>query len=174
MKGKNISVRALEPSDADLLYLWENNQSLWPVSFTQVPFSRFILGEFVNSAHQDIYTNRQLRLMVDDNASGETIGILDLFEFDPQHARCGVGIFILETKRNKGYASECIAMIKNYCFETLLLKQVYAHVNSSNKGSLGLFEKAGFEKAGLKKCWHKTGLNSFEDVWFMQCINQGD
>jgi diamine N-acetyltransferase len=174
MKGKNISVRALEPSDADLLYLWENNQALWPVSFTQVPFSRFILEEFVNSAHQDIYTNRQLRLMVDDNESDETIGILDLFEFDPQHARCGVGIFILESNRNRGFASECIDMIKNYCFHTLLLKQLYAHVNCSNKGSLGLFEKAGFEKTGLKKCWHKTGLNTFEDVWFLQCINKGD
>ena len=52
-------MRALEPIDADLLYKWENNQVLWPVSFTQIPFSKFILEDFVNASHQDIYTNKQ-------------------------------------------------------------------------------------------------------------------
>lgn len=174
LKGNFITLRALEPSDGDLLYKWENNMALWSVSYTQVPFSKFMLEEFVNTAHQDIYTNKQLRLMINLNDSGETIGIIDLFEFEPQHARCGVGIYIHETFRGKGHATDCIEAIKKYCFNTLLLKQVYVHINSSNAGSIMLFEKAGFEKSGLKKSWHKTGLNSFEDVWFLQCINNGD
>src|SRR5579872_991368 len=97
LKGNIVALRALEPSDADLLYRWENNRDLWPVSLTQIPFSKFILEEFVNSAHYDIYTNKQLRLMVNKAQSGETIGILDLFEFEPQHLRCGVGIYINES-----------------------------------------------------------------------------
>ena len=91
LKGENISIRALEPSDADLLYKWENNYTLWEVSNTQTPFSKAVLDEFVNTAYQDIYTNKQLRLMVCKSDAQETIGIIDLFEFDPQHARCGVG-----------------------------------------------------------------------------------
>jgi diamine N-acetyltransferase len=174
LKGNTISVRALEPSDANLLYIWENNTDLWPVSFTQIPFSKFILEEFVTSAHNDIHTSKQLRLMINSLESKETVGIIDLFEFDPQHMRCGVGIYIHTSYRKNGAANECIALIKQYCFSTLFLKQIYAHVNSSNANSLGLFEKAGFEKAGLKKCWSKTGLNNYEDVWFLQCINSGD
>jgi diamine N-acetyltransferase len=174
LKGKITSIRALEPADADLLYRWENDQALWPVSFTQVPFSRFILEEFVNAAHNDIYINKQLRLMVNDLVSGETIGIIDLFEFEPGHARCGVGIYINESSRQKGHAAECIDMIKNYCFSILHLKQLFVHVNVTNTPSINLFEKAGFEKNGLKKCWNKTGLNTYEDVWFLQCINKLD
>jgi diamine N-acetyltransferase len=174
IRGKQISLRALEPSDADILYRWENNQALWPVSFTQVPFSRFILEEFVSAAYQDIYTNKQLRLMINTIDGDKTIGIIDLFEFEPQHARCGLGIYIEESSRKKGYAVEAIEAVKDYCFRTLMLKQVYAHINKTNEGSLALFEKAGFEKSCLKKSWHKTGLNTFEDVWFLQCINQGD
>lgn len=34
-----------------------------------------------------------------------------------------------------------------------------------------LFEKAGFEKTGIKKAWNKTSLNHFEDAWFLQLIN---
>jgi diamine N-acetyltransferase len=173
LKGNTISLRALEPSDADLLYRWENDQSIWPVSLTQVPFSKFVLDEFVNSAYYDIYTNKQLRLMVSRVSDEKTIGIIDLFEFEPQHARCGVGIYINEAFRKEGYASECIELIKKYCFTTLLLKQLYVHVNESNKASAGLFEKAGFEKSGVKKCWNRTGINTYEDVWFFQCINKG-
>jgi diamine N-acetyltransferase len=174
LKGNHVSIRALEPSDANQLYNWENNMSLWPVSFTQIPFSKFILEEFVTSAHHDIYTTKQLRLMVNSIETNETIGIIDLFEFDPQHLRCGVGIYIHDTFRKKGAASECIELIKQYCFSTLFLKQIYAHVNSSNTNSLAVFEKSGFEKSGLKKCWNKTGINDYEDVWFLQCINAGN
>ena len=92
LKGKHISLRALEPSDADLLYRWENNRSLWPVSFTQIPFSKFILEEFVNSAHNDLYTNKQVRFILTDLVTNDSAGIIDLFEFDPQHPPIGLGI----------------------------------------------------------------------------------
>lgn len=171
LKGSSVSIRALEPSDANLLYKWENDMSLWPVSFTQIPFSKFILEEFVTSAHNDIYTSKQLRLMVNDCVTQETVGIIDLFDFDPQHLRCGLGIYIQDAYRSKGCALEAIELMKQYCFNILFLKQVYAHVNASNTASLNLFEKAEFEKSGLKKSWHKTGVNSYEDVWFLQSVN---
>jgi diamine N-acetyltransferase len=174
LKGNTVALRALEPGDADLLYHWENDQDLWSVSFTQIPFSKFVLEEFVNAAHQDIYTNKQLRLMVQHIESGHTIGTVDLFDFEPRHLRSGLGIYITDAKRQQGCATEAIALAKHYAFNTLLLKQVYVHVNSSNAASLALFEKAGFEKSGLKKCWNRTGQQSYEDVWFLQCIHEGN
>ncbi|WP_317896606.1 GNAT family N-acetyltransferase [Aurantibacillus circumpalustris] len=173
LSGNLISLRALEPSDAEILYRWENNRDIWPVSFTQIPFSKFILEEFTNASHADIYTNKQLRLMVNKLNSNDTIGMIDLFDFDAQHQRSGLGIYIYETFRKSGCALECVELIKDYCFKTLLLKQLFVHINESNPASVALFEKAGFEKSGLKKSWTKTGLNSYEDVWFMQCINKG-
>ena len=92
LKGRLIYLRALEPGDADLLYRWENNMKLWQVSFTQVPFSRFILEEFVNAAHQDIYTNKQLRLMCCSVATDENLGVVVVFEFYVMHIRGGLGI----------------------------------------------------------------------------------
>lgn len=174
LKGKYVSIRALEPSDAQLLYTWENNRSLWSVSFTQLPFSKFILDEFVNMAHHDLYTNKQTRFIILNTNSHEPIGIIDLFDFEPQHARIGLGIFIHESFRRNGFALETIQLIKSYCFETLLLKQVYVHISESNTASIDLFEKCGFQKSGLKKSWHKTGLNTYENVWFMQFVQEGD
>ena len=174
LKTKNIYLRAVEPKDADVLYEWENDRSIWVVSNTQIPFSKFVLEEFSNSSHQDIYTNKQLRLMVNETESGKTVGCIDIFEFDPQHARAGVGIYIHKDFREKGLASECLQLIIDYAFKTLHLKQIYSHINASNQASLNLFIKNGFEKTALKKSWHKTSLHLFEDVWFLQLINYGD
>lgn len=171
IKGSLIALRAIEPTDLKLLFDWENNIDLWSVSNSQVPFSNYLLEEFVNAAHQDIYTNKQLRLMITTLSSNQTIGVIDLFDFEPQHARCGIGIFIDEQFRGQGFAKQSIELIKTYAFSILHLKQIYVHVNASNKTSIALFEHNGFEKNGVKKCWHKTGLNTFEDVWFLQCFN---
>src|SRR5690606_14418096 len=122
-------------------------------------------------AFNDIYTNKQLRLMACRNEDQQPLGVIDLFDFEPQHARCGLGVYINDKFRQNGYATECLELVKNYGFGILHLRQIYAHVNVSNTSSLGLFIKCGFEKSGLKKCWHKTGLSSYEDVWFLQCLN---
>lgn len=174
LEGNSIVLRALEPSDADLLYRWENDPEVWPVSFTQIPFSRFVLEEFVNAAFNDIYTNKQLRLIACRRSDHAPVGLIDLFDFDPQHDRCGLGIYIHGAYRRQGFASECLELMKEYCFRTLHMNQLYAHINASNESSLNLFLKAGFEKSGLKKGWNKTGRNRFEDVWFMQCLHPVD
>ena len=49
--GELIQLRALEPEDLNRLYKWENDSSIWSVSGTLMPFSKFILEEFVNQAH---------------------------------------------------------------------------------------------------------------------------
>ena len=109
--GELIQLRALEPSDLKLLYRWENDSAVWSVSGTLVPFSKFVLEEFVNQAHQDIYTNKQVRLMIDlkyvDDEDSEDevkcIGCVDLFDFDPKNKRAGVGILIAnQADRGKG------------------------------------------------------------------------
>ena len=65
LKNKNIELRAMEPSDVDLLYQWENNEALWHLSNTLAPFSRFVLDQYVMNSHKDIFTSKQLRLMID-------------------------------------------------------------------------------------------------------------
>jgi diamine N-acetyltransferase len=172
IKGEHISLRAMEHDDIELLYEWENNIELWHVSNTQTPFSRHVLREFVENSQYDIYTNKQLRLMVVENSTSETIGTIDFFEFDVQHTRVGVGIYIHQNYTGKGYAFESLQLAINYCFNILHLKQVYSIVNANNAPSLKLFEKANFEKTGLKKSWNKTALNHYEDAWFLQLINE--
>ena len=62
LKGTNIYLRALEPEDLEFIYAIENNESVWEVSNTQTPYSRFLIRQYFGNAHQAIYGAEQLRL----------------------------------------------------------------------------------------------------------------
>ena len=92
LDDSEILLRALEPSDVDVLYRWENDTTIWGVSTTIAPFSKETLRRYIEDV-QDIYEAKQLRLMIADKKSGNTIGTIDLFDFDAHNRRAGIGIF---------------------------------------------------------------------------------
>jgi len=155
LEGKNLILRALEPTDVDVLYEWENNEKLWHLSNSITPFSRFTLEQYVLNSNQDIYTIKQLRLMIDKKESDQNnpIGSIDLFDFDPTNRRAGIGILISEVEQNKGYAAEALELLINYCFNILQLHQIYCNISEDNQASLRLFKKHNFTSIGLKKDW---------------------
>ena len=73
LSNDKITLRAMEPSDIDLIYKWENDTSLWTVSDTVAPYSREALMLYIANCANDIYANKQLRLMVTLTATGETV-----------------------------------------------------------------------------------------------------
>ncbi len=175
LTGKNIKLRAIEPSDLEVLYEWENDPENWLVSNTRAPFSRHTLRRYIETSHQDIYEARQLRLMIDRNppVSGEppTVGIIDLFDFDPLHLRAGVGILIARKgDRMQGLASEALSLLVDFAFDSLHLHQLYCNVPEDNDASLKLFRKMGFREAGRKKDWIRNRL-TWLDVFLLQKIN---
>lgn len=169
--AENIALRALESSDLDFLYQCENNVNNWIVSSTLVPFSKYILEQYLINSQYDIYTNKQLRLIIQTNKNKTPIGAIDLFDFDPYHLRAGVGILIENTnQRQKGYATEALKLLINYAFKHLNLHQLYCNILEKNIHSIKLFTNQGFQIKGEKKEWIKTP-NGWENQFFLQLIN---
>lgn len=166
--GKNISLRALEPEDIDFLFLTENNELFWEVSSTQVPFSKYLLKQYINNAHQDIYEAKQYRFII-CNTENVPVGMIDLFDFNPQHNRVGIGILLLPQYENKGYATETLELVIDYAFQYLNIHQLYANITSENKKSIALFEKLNFKLVGTKKDWIYTN-KQYKDELLYQLI----
>ncbi|SFU37759.1 diamine N-acetyltransferase [Pustulibacterium marinum] len=152
LKGKYCYLRALEPEDLEFLYYVENDELVWEVSETVTPYSRFVLKQYLENSHRDIYDVKQLRLAI-VSQNDQLAGFIDLFDFDPKNARVGVGIIVAEMFRGQGLAKEALAMITNYCFQKLNLHQVYANITEDNLASKKLFESQDFELFGVKKDW---------------------
>ena len=85
LENDKIKLRALEPEDAELLYIWENDTDVWQAGETLIPFSRHTLLQYVANASPDIFEAKQLRLMIDSKEKEipVTIGTIDLFDFNP-------------------------------------------------------------------------------------------
>jgi diamine N-acetyltransferase len=165
-----ISLRALEPDDLDLLFSVENDSHFWEISNTLAPYSRDLLGKYLKNAHQDIYEAKQVRLVISRKSDNCILGLADLFDFNPQHNRAGIGILILKKYQQQGYASKALQVFVNYAFEHLDIHQLYANIPVTNKGSLHLFHKFNFQQIGIQKEWIKV-KGKFHDVILLQLIN---
>ena len=170
LEHDHISLRALEPEDLEILYRWENDPSIWHLSGTLVPYSRYVLKQYLQNAGKDIFELKQLRLIIELREEKRPVGAIDLFDFDPHNRRAGVGVLVAEqSDRGKGYAGEALELLTNYCFEVLDLHQLWCNVAASNKASLQLFTAASFTLVGEKRDWIKKG-SGFENELLLQCI----
>lgn len=170
LKGKHIYLRALEPEDLEFVYQVENDESIWHLSQTQTPYSRFLIKQYLENAQQDIYEAKQLRLVI-CNTNNAALGLIDIFDFDFKNKRAGIGIVITEPQsRGKGYGSEALSLLIDYCFERLQMHQLYCNISEENKASFKLFKDKGFEIIGLKKDWNHTN-EGFKNEYLLQLIN---
>ncbi|GHV57189.1 N-acetyltransferase [Bacteroidia bacterium] len=168
LKNDTVSLRALEPEDLDWLYRWENDPELWQYGPTLAPYSRFTLRDYLSNAlSQDIFQSRQLRLMIVENSSQQPIGTVDLYDIDPIHLRAGIGILLDAAYRGKKLSPQVLELMHEYASCILLLHQLYAYVPENNPSSYKLFQRSGYEEAGVLKSWLKTA-EGYQDVHFMQ------
>lgn len=167
LQNDEIRLRALEPEDLDRLYRWENDSTLWSVSNTLAPYSQYVLREYIAESRRDIYDLKQLRLMIEITAEQKTIGMIDLFDFDPHNRRAGVGILIDPACQQKGWATEALRLLIGYAFSFLKLHQLYAHIPATNERSRSLFLRCGFKETGCLTDWI-TADEGYEDVIVMQ------
>jgi diamine N-acetyltransferase len=172
LQGENIYLRALEPEDLEFVYAIENDESIWEISNTIIPYSKFLIRQYLENAHQDIYEAKQLRLAICKKENSTAIGLIDLFDFDVRNKRAGVGIIIQnEIDRNGGFGKEALKLVIDYVFEHLQLHQLYANIGTENKASLALFTTFGFEKIGVKKDWNFI-RDAFQDEAIFQLIKK--
>lgn len=180
-KLPDIKLRAIEPEDIEFLYGIENDPELWNAGATNVPYSRYALCDYLANTRNDIYADRQLRLMIEDlglaecttvenrggNLQTNTLGIVDLINFDPRHMRAEIGIVIQKKYRRKGYASSALIKTIHYSRQILHMHQLYSIISVNNEASMRLFEKAGFtHKATLKEWLNEDG--KYQDACLMQ------
>lgn len=161
-----VHLRAMEPEDLDLLYKVENDQEIWCVGATNVPYSRYALHNYMAAATGDIYSDKQVRLMI-ENVDRETVGMVDLVNFNPQHQRAEVGIVIKKPYRGKGYARSAMDLLVDYSHRVLHLHQLYAVVCSDNATSLRLFRDLGFQSEMRLHDWLFDG-DAYKDALVMQ------
>lgn len=172
IKGKKVYLRQMEPSDASILLLWENNTDNWRVSGTEVPYYMHEMQQFIANA-SDVRTNKQLRLIICDISSDLAIGTLDLFDIHFKNKRAGVGILIGESQhRGKGYALESLTLLEAYAKCHLGIINLFCGVHADNDASIQLFEKANYKHIGTRLNWYLEEKKYTDELLFQRIIEE--
>ena len=168
MHNDTLRLRALEPTDLDLLYAWENDAAVWTVSDTAAPYSRQVLWQYLENYTGDIYQSRQLRLMIELN-DGTAVGTVDFFHYDPLNNRAEMGLLIAPEHRGHGYGQMALQLARDYAAQHIGMRQLYVYIRTDNTTCLKLFQNFGFEQCGVLKSWVKRG-RQYHDVALLQLL----
>lgn len=165
-----IYLRAVEPEDLDVMYEMENNPAYWDISSFNVPYSRYTLKQYIENSCNDIYADKQLRLMIVLKPDNQVIGTIDITDYCPMHARGFVGIAVRKEYRHQNYAADALGLLLDYAFSFLSFNQLCAFIPADNEASIHLFSTNGFERSGLLKEWLRSG-ETYRDVVVLQRLN---
>lgn len=161
-----VRLRAMEPEDLDFLYAMENDKEVWDVGCTNVPYSRYVLHDYIANASNDIYADGQVRMVMEDR-SGNRVGLVDVFNFDASNRRAEVSVVVMTEYRGRGLARDAVRQVCHYALRTLHLHQLYAIIATDNVASQQLFSETGFTGRNVLKEWLFDGM-TYKDAIVMQ------
>ncbi len=166
LQNEHICLRKVEPQDLPFLYLVENDDTQWRDASTHNPLSQKDLRDYIESSTGDIFRDGQLRLIIEERITADnesltahnsqlttTIGVADLFDFDPLARKAALGLYILPEARGKHIAEQTVRLLEEYAFSFLHLRQLYAIISVANKPCVRLFERLGYNKSAHLLLW---------------------
>ena len=95
---------------------------------------------------------------------------MDLFEFDPQNRRAGVGIIISPPYRRHGFAVDALRSVERYAAEFLHMHQLWCSVAADNEPSLALFHRAGYAECGRRREWILTQSGAIDEILMQKIL----
>lgn len=173
LSDSGYRLRAPEMKDLDVMFQIENMPEMWMFSDVTGPYSKKILEEYIQNNQNDLFLDRQLRMMIEDSEEN-VVGIVDIFDYNPLNSRAEVGIAIHSSCRGKGVGKIALSLLTDFCFDYLGIHQLYAYIDVDNAACCAVFEACHYERVGIIKDWMLGLKRKYRDVWFVQQINPSE
>lgn len=170
LRSERLRLRAFEPSDAPLLYEWEQGGDSWDSSTVLQPLSLSFFETYLAESSNSIVTKGELALMIEVLPEAKPIGYLQFLGFDSISRRVGLGLYIHSSARRQGYAREVMLLAQDYAFNHLGVRMLYADILASNEACCRLFEALGYEHTATLKSWHFS-QGVYHDLRYYQLWN---
>ena len=153
IKGKKITLRAIEEKDLELLHKWANDPDIWHLlGGWHFPSSMDYMQEWFKKEKND---NLNHRFAIDTPDSG-IIGTANLIDIDWKNKNAFHGMMLGDKDiRGKGYGSDTIMTMMKYAFEELGLQRLDGSMIEYNKISLSIYcKKLGWKEEGRQRNWY--------------------
>jgi [ribosomal protein S5]-alanine N-acetyltransferase len=164
LTSERLQLRWLDMSDAPALYAMFADEEA--TRYLSMPAWQTI-AKAQESIQRDIrehQTGESLRFGVVLKDTQQLIGSCQIFKIHEASRRAECGYMLARKHWHKGYASEAMQMLIDYCFNELKLNRLEADIDPANVASAQLLQRLGFAKEGvLPERWIVAGQVS--DSW---------
>jgi RimJ/RimL family protein N-acetyltransferase len=147
-QGKNVRLRAMEPSDWEAYFAWnQDDEQARNLYFIPFPQSRESVKRFAEKTSLQEPEGDDFRFVI-ENHEHEVVGDVTVNNCNRRVGTFGWGISIAREHRRKGYALEALVLVMRYYFQGLRYQKVTVHIYSYNEASIRLHERLGFQLEG--------------------------
>jgi len=165
-QGKQVRLRAVEPSDASVYHEWaedtECNRNVDRLSFPEslASFTAWAAAAATaKSASDDFH-------FVIENNERDLVGFIFVSNCNARNGTFLVGYAIRAKHRRKGYASDALQIVLRYYFHELRYQKAWATVYSFNKPSIALLEQARFVREGVMRRMYFSEGTYHDTIYF--------
>jgi RimJ/RimL family protein N-acetyltransferase len=170
IKGKIVTLRAIEKDDLDLMKDMLNDEEIENlVVGWAFPVSKYQQNQWYES---NINNSMNQRFIIETSADG-AVGLATLTEIDWKNRKASHGIKLANSKfRTKGIGTDTVMTIMKYAFDELQLNRLEGSILKYNEGSRRLYcDKCGWIVEGTqRKCIYKNG--SYHDLSIVGILHE--
>lgn len=153
IKGKIVTLRAIEREDLPLLNTWFNDPEIQSLlGGWHFPSSTTIAERWFERLQSE-ESNQRFAIDVPEHG---LIGTANLVEINWKDRNAFHGMMIGEKdNRRKGYGTDTVMAIMRYAFEELGLERLDSTIIENNEASIKLYVgKCGWKEEGRKRNWY--------------------
>lgn len=155
IKGRKITLRAVEREDLELLHNWANNPDLQSImGSVYFPSSKDFHEKWYEKIQED---DLNQRFAIDAPEVG-LIGVSSLVDINWRNNRAWHGVMLGDVDiRGRGYGYDAVMATMRYAFDEMHLERLDGQMIEYNTGSIKFYcDKLGWKKEGVCRRWYYT------------------
>lgn len=162
-----LTIRRFQPSDAKDCFAFLSDKETCYSDGGYEPFCEMNEDYY---ALMDTFAEQEMRRMVVLKETGKVVGTIHLMEVEDRAVEAlEIGYVIAPEYQRKGYAYEAVSAVLNCLLQELHLDMVIGGAVESNRASIRLLEKLGFQYEGRKtKAFHHPELGVVDLQYYVK------
>ena len=147
-EGRLVRLRAFERGDVDANHAFVNDYATLRGMLSGIPFPASMEDEYRWLEQQTSYSRGEYQFAVED-FEGSLVGRCGVIRLDWKNRVAELAIMIGTPYRGRGYGTEAMELLCDFCFREMNLHKLKVSVFSFNEAAIRCYEKNGFVREGV-------------------------
>jgi RimJ/RimL family protein N-acetyltransferase len=165
LSGKQLRLTAMTEADAPTIAKWFEDES----------FARHLMGSpdilqtpdmLVERIQQTNKSSNRFMFAARTLTDNTLVGMLDIDQILWNYRVAMLSMCISPEHHGKGYGTEALSLLINFCFYEINMYRVQLSVFSYNTPAITLYEKVGFTKEGVGRAFMERNGQRYDDILY--------